>query len=136
MKYGTSAVRFLIFLLVLTTQTALACSCFELPTLEENARTYDQIVVVELKKSRNLLLKKIYKVNIKEVLKGEGDARLKSLSQGRTSCDPTLENKQQWLVFYNNNSPEFKPGWCNPHQVIEHLGTGTPDWIERIRSNS
>jgi len=128
-------VKYWLILLALVCQGSYACSCFELPSFEENIESHEQIVIVELKKSRNMLLQTRYKANVTEVLKGENVAKIKSLKQGSTSCDPKLVSGQQWLVFLQTGNNNFKPGWCSPHQVIKNLQNGTSDWREIIANH-
>ena len=122
-------------LLVLVYQGSYACSCFGLPSFEENIKSHEQIVIVELKKSLSVLLQTRYKANVTEVLKGENIKKLKPLKQGLTSCDPKLASGQRWLVFLQPGNNNFKPGWCGPHRVIGDLQNGSSDWREVITNN-
>lgn len=118
-----------LFSLALATNSqSYACSCINLPTFDEVVADYDRILVVKLKKYRNFFLRTKYKPKIKEVLKGNRSPRLKPLVQGRTSCDPQLQDKQEWLVFLNNADKKFQPGWCRPHTLVKHLDTYSSGW--------
>jgi len=125
--------RIVLFLLaVLVIRVSFACSCFESPGFEQSIKSHDRIIIVELKQTRNFLFQKRFKVKVAEVIKGGPITRLKSLKQGKTSCDPRLLDGQRWIVFLNSAEEQFQPGWCNPHQVVESLEHGTPNWRELV----
>ena len=112
--------------------TAFACSCVSMPTLEETVSTHDRILVVKLKKYRNLFFKTKYRLNVTEVLKGNEKPRLKPIVQGYTSCDPTLENQQEWVLFLNEKDKEVQLGWCLPHTQLKYFDEYHANWREII----
>ena len=47
-----------------------------------------------------------------------------------------LKDGQQWLVFLEAPNSEFKPGWCNPHQVIKYEDNDESYWLDLVNKNS
>ncbi|MFT5611737.1 MAG: hypothetical protein ACI9WC_000444 [Arenicella sp.] len=135
MNLNKSKMRLLLFLFLFAPSGSYACSCSDLPTLEENSNNYDRILLVKLKGYRNIFFQKKYTVNIKEVLKGQVKPTLQSLVVGNTSCDPQLIDNGQWLVFLKPETKKLQLGWCGPHQTLENLENGTPHWREIIKAS-
>ncbi len=124
--------KYLIYLALLMPVYSFACSCVDRPSFEDNVKSYDQIFVVELDKYRNIILKEKYSLSVTEILKGIKPNALPPLIQGRTSCDPTLKDKEKWIVFKNFGDNDILLGHCGPHRILEHIEEWKPDWKMQI----
>jgi len=81
-----------------------------------------------LDRYRNLLLKEKYKLRVIEALKGTKPNSLSPIIQGRTSCDPTLKDKEKWIAFKNKGENDILLGHCGPHRIQEHIEEWNSNW--------
>ncbi|MBB3060611.1 hypothetical protein [Microbulbifer rhizosphaerae] len=105
-------------ILSLTGSKAFACSCGEFPTISEQYKSAEIVVLAKLKAIGSTT----FKWKVTESIKG-AKPKFLDVEQGLTSCDPQIKDGQEWLLFLKENeSPVL--GWCSFNRNTEFLEKG------------
>ncbi|GGK80615.1 hypothetical protein ACD591_10005 [Rufibacter glacialis] len=137
--------EFILAFLLLTAQTALACSCLKAPTVKDNWRAASQVFIGQVERvdtsggfySSGGGSVTLFTVRVLESFKREvheGYPLRTFVSSGEGACDSYFRVGEKYLIYAYGDSPRgmLKSSLCDRTGLLEHIEEGELELVRKL----